>query len=290
MPCQLSVPLYIIAFVGFIVDYNENNKKIIEFKVIDCQITIQKDILKIILLSIVSLFLIIEIPSIANAGILGLSYLVIGTIKIIKTNRERAKKLALIYGAIAVITFILALYIISSSGSFRFNRIISSFNPEIDPKGSGYTGMLQKEILENAKLIGEADTRVISSDEYIIIRESNFTFIYLVGKTGILISSLLVLTIILTSIKLIYSAKNIKDIYGKFIIIGLSCLFIIQSITSVLMNINMGIKLDVNIPFVAYGGFYLFINIINMALILSVYRRKDINLDIEEKNTLNEVN
>ena len=217
MPCQLSVPLYIIAFVGFIVDYNENNKKRIEFKVIDCQITIQKDILKIILLSIVSLFLIIEIPSIANAGILGLSYLVIGTIKIIKTNRERAKKLALIYGAISVITFILALYIISSSGSFRFNRIISSFNPEIDPKGSGYTGMLQKEILENAKLIGEADTRVISSDEYIITRESNFTFIYLVGKAGILISSLLVLTIILTSIKLIYSAKNIKDIYLSLI-------------------------------------------------------------------------
>lgn len=69
-----------------------------------------------------------------------------------------------------------------------------------------------------------------------------------------------------------------KEQYGQFIIIGLSILYILQSIASVLMNINLGIQTTVNIPFVAYGGVYLIINIVSMALILSIYRRKDIVL------------
>ena len=59
-------------------------------------------------------------------------------------------------------------------------------------------------------------------------------------------------------------------------IIGLSLLFILQSFATVLMNINMGIQSNVNLPFVTYGGVYFIVNIVNMAIILSVYRRKDV--------------
>ena len=62
---------------------------------------------------------------------------------------------------------------------FDSMRVLASFNPEIDPQGRGYIGMLQKEILQNAKLMGEAETEIISSDKYIIPMESNYTFIYL---------------------------------------------------------------------------------------------------------------
>ena len=42
------------------------------------------------------------------------------------------------------------------------------------------------------------------------------------------------------------------------------------------MNINMGIQSNVNLPFVTYGGVYFIVNIVNMAIIFSVYRRKDV--------------
>lgn len=87
--------------------------------------------------------------------------------------------------------------------------------------------------------------------------------------------------ILLTSMKLIFNAKNIKEQYGQFIIIGLSIIYILQSIASVLMNINLGIQTTINIPFVSYGGVYLIVNIASMALILSIYRRKDILLKEE---------
>lgn len=257
-PAIISIPLYIIAFVGFITNYNNN--------------------IKIVALSVISLFLIIRTQSITNAMILGIVYLVIGTVKIIQDKEKVVKKLSFIYAPIFVIIIFLMLLFISNPEVYRLNRIIASFKPEISPNGAGYTGMLQKEILENAKLIGEADTEVISNGDFIITRESNYTFIYLLGKVGILVAGLLVITIILTSFKLILNSKNIKEQYGKFLIIGLSTLFIIQSLLSVLMNINLGIKTDINLPFVTYGGVYFIINILSIAIILSVYRRKDINL------------
>lgn len=272
-PVIITIPLYIIAFVGFITNYNKNNNIIIQGE----EISINKHFIKILFCTILSLFLIIKVQSLTNAAILSMVYLVLGTIKIIQDKEKVILKLSIIYGII--LFSILMIFILSFMGSpFRINRIISSFNPELDPNGAGYTGMLQKEILENAKLIGEADTQIIKDNKYIINDDSNFTFIFLLGKTGILAAVLLIITLLLTFVRLIINSKNIKDSYGKNLVIGLSSLFIIQSVASVLMNINLGIKANINLPFVTYGAVYFIVNMINMAIILSVYRRKDINL------------
>ena len=75
---------------------------------------------------------------------------------------------------------------------------------------------------------------------------------------------------------MIISAIKVKDIYGKLLVIGLSSMFIMQSIFNILMNLNLWIEADFNIPFVSYGGFNLIVNIMCLALILSIYRKKDI--------------
>lgn len=69
---------------------------------------------------------------------------------------------------------------------------------------------------------------------------------------------------------------KIKDNYGKFLIIGISSMFILQSIFNILINLNLWIDFSFNLPFVSYGGANLVINIMCLALILSIYRRKDI--------------
>ena len=83
----------------------------------------------------------------------------------------------------------------------------------------------------------------------------------------------------------LFNAKYIKEQYGKFLIIGISSLYILQSMASVLMNINKGIQADINIPFVSYGGVYFVVNILSMALIFSIYRRKDINIYEESQKS-----
>ncbi len=271
-PPTIAVPLYLISLIGFIDSYNKSNS--LNITILNKEIAVNKDIIKIIICSIISLILMEYIASITNVIILGIAYLIILTVKIIQNKNNCIRNLVILYGIPVFLGLMLILMFIRTP--YRFERIISSFNPEIDPEGSGYVGMLQKEILENAKIIGKADTYIDSDEQYIINVESNYTFIYLLGRTGILVAGLLVCTIILTSIKLIINAKNIKEQYGKLLIIGLSSLYILQSFATVLMNINMGIQTNINLPFVTYGGVYFMVNILSIAIIFSVYRRKDI--------------
>ncbi len=278
----IALPLYLISFVGFITNYDKN--KVINIQTSNKVLSINKDLIKILVCSIFSLFLMTRIPSITNAAILGVVYLVTGTIKIVHDKQNSTKKLVILY-TITLLCIVYVIFTLTVGGSFRLRRIISSFNPETDPYGSGYVGMLQKNILENSKLIGEANTEVISDDDYIISMESNYTFIYLLGKAGLLVAGILVLTIILTSIKLILNAKKVKEQYGRYLIISLGTLYILQSFATILMNVNMGIQSNVNLPFVTYGGVNFIVNIVTIALIFSIYRRKDINKYDNETST-----
>ena len=89
------------------------------------------------------------------------------------------------------------------------------------------------------------------------------------------------ITIILISVKLIINSIKVKDSYGKMLIIGISCLFILQSVFNVLMNLNLWIEASFELPFVSYGGTGLIINMMCLALVLSVYRRKDILINTQ---------
>lgn len=278
----IAVPLFVISFVGFLNNINKNNVININLKMIGKNIIIHKDIVKIIILGIFSLLLISTIPSMSNGMILGISYLVTASIYIAKKNKNGKKILIRMYATITVLG-ILMIVLIAINYSYILQRLMaSSFKPELSPQGEGYFGMIQKDIMENSKLIGEADTEIIKSDEYAVLTNSNFTFIYLIGKAGIIVASILIITIILTSIKLLINSKTIKDMYGKLLIIGLAILYILQSIMSVLMNINLGIKFNINLPFVSSGGMYFVMNAISIALILSIYRKKDINIEVKE--------
>lgn len=279
-PSTIAVPLYLIAFIGFIISYNSNNNY--NLTILNKDISINKDIIKMIVTCIIAIILIETVPSFANASILGISYFVIATIKIIQSKTNIAKKLVLLYGVPLFLGIIMFLILLQRS-SFRAERILTSFNPERDPNGSGWVGMQQKEVLEKSKLVGEADTDILSVEHSILGVESNYTFVYIIGKTGYLIAGLLTLIISLTSIRMIYNAKNVKELYGKYLIIGLSSLFILQSFATILMNLNMGLQTNVNIPFITYGGVFFIVNILSIALILSIYRRKDIN-QYETKN------
>ena len=269
----VTLSLYLISFIGFIVGSKKDN--VIKIQLLNKEYIINKNSIKIAILSSISLALMLINNSLSNMIILAGAYVIIFTIKIIKDKENCTKKLTFMYGTIFAVLLLVITFTFMND-SLRWNRLTSSINPEADPNGSGYVGMLQKETLEKAKIIGPAENMSLPIDDSILNIESCYTFIYIIGKCGLLFGGIIALIVILTSVKLILNAKNIKEEYGKFLIIGLSLLFILQSFATVLMNINMGIQSNVNLPFVTYGGVYFIVNIVNMAIILSVYRRKDV--------------
>lgn len=266
----VAVPLYIISFVGFMNEEIKENKitKILTKKNINVKT------LKMLILGIISLFLLTLIPSIASAFILGLVYLILATTKIIVENKDTKKKLIKLWGPVVAISLLVLIYI------FGFEPYISykfqvAFNPQLDPDASGWLGVNRMIIINSANAIGEAED--MSNALYLFDEGSNYALISLLAHYGWIVSAAIVLTVILLSIKLIMDSVKIKEKYGKFIVIGISSLFILQSLFNLLMNFNMWLELDFNIPFISYGGVNLVVNMMCLALILAVYRMKDIN-------------
>lgn len=281
-PAVVAIPLYIIAFVGFINDLNKKSKlDAIILKYTNIKVNIK--FAKVIVLSIVSLGFLALIPSIASVLILGSTYLILGTVKLLQAKGNKVKNIAKLWGTVIIVGVCLLIFMLGTS-RFRWDRLAVVINPESDPKGGGWFASNRKTIIQSAKIFGEAENTSGAID--LFDEGTDFAFISVLAHYGWMLSIGIVLAIIALSIKLISNATKIKDTYGKLLIIGISSMFILQSIFNILMNLNLWIEAHFNLPFVSYGGGNLIINMMSLSLILAIYRRKDI-MDIQ--NNINEV-
>lgn len=258
----------ILAFVGFFqkIDWNKN-----------CQIRFLKkesievniDVLKIIFLSGISLFLLVFM-SMPLTIILGIIYLILATVKIVERKQNKARYLMFLWCVPALV----GIMVIALISPMFFDRFLNSVNPERDPAGGGWIGINQSLILESARLFGPAEDMSGALDMF--DEGTNFAFISILAHYGWIPTLTMVSAIAIFSIKLLMNTVKIKDMDGKLLIVAISSLFILQSMFNLLMNLNLGIKSNVNMPFVSYGNMDLIINLAYLALSLGVYRRKDI--------------
>lgn len=113
---------------------------------------------------------------------------------------------------------------------------------------------------------------------YLFDSESNNEIISILAHFGWIPTIALIVAVVAFSTKLVINSFKIKEQYGSFIILGIGCMFILQSLFNVLINFNLIYDASFNLPFVTYGGANLVIDLICLALIFSIYRRKDINM------------
>lgn len=97
-----------------------------------------------------------------------------------------------------------------------------------------------------------------------------------------IISILILIMVISFNIKLIIDTRKKRYIW-KILIIGIACSFIFRSVLCILINLNSGIPLNSDIPFISYGKTNLVMDILSVAVIFSVYIRKNIILNINKQ-------
>ena len=274
----VAMPLFLISFIGFIQNVGKHK---VELHVLSLEtIRIDISLIKIIVLSIFSLLLLGSIPSLTSAFILGIAYMIIATVKILKDSYKKVTNLLKLWGVIFVLG-IISIISLTAGAPYLLEKIITTFHPETDPEGTGWLGINRKLIIESASTFGEAED--MSNALELFDEGTEFAFISILAHYGWIVAILLIVTIILISVKLIINSIKVKDAYGKMLIIGISCLFIFQSVFNVLMNLNLWFESGFELPFVSYGGTGLIMNMVCLALVLSIYRRKDILISSDEE-------
>lgn len=267
-PVIIAMPLYIIAFVGFV-----NNEKQEKKKKTILNKNINLHLIKIIILSIISMLLLTMIPSLTSAFILGLIYLIIGTVKLVKTRQNRKRNILMLWG-IPIIIGIILLVVLIGIAPYKWDRFVAVYNPESKADSYGWLALNRKLIINSAQALGEAEDT--SNALYLFDEGTNYAFISILAHYGWVVSVGIVIAVLALSIKLIINAVKIRDINGKLLIVGISSMFILQSIFNIFVNLNLVPEANFNLPFVSYGRLNLIVNMMCLSLILAIYRRKDI--------------
>lgn len=269
LSANILVPLYIIAFCGY---FNNANKK---------------SVIITILLALYSLFIVSYCNSMTYLVILFFSYIFIFFIDIFTIKHSKKYK----YISFSLIIFICILVSLLCIPKYYAPNIIQIGNTKMDINDLShyYQISTRRNILKNAKIIGDANivgnlNNKITINEWangLQDAESTETLDFIIGNYGILLGIMVIFAILYLSFRMIYDMKIIKDIYGKYIIIGLSAMFIVQSTLHILSNLTIIGVNSVTLPFISFSDYNIIINIVIIAFILSIYRRK--NILIKEK-------
>lgn len=175
-PVIIAMPLYIIAFVGFV-----NNEKQEKKKKAILNKNINLHLIKIIILSIISMLLLTMIPSLTSAFILGLIYLIIGTVKLVKTKQNRKRNILMLWGIPLIIGIILLIHIIGIA-PYRWDRFVAVYNPESEADSYGWLSLNRKLIINSAQAFGEAEDTSTALD--LFDEGTNYAFISILAHYG----------------------------------------------------------------------------------------------------------
>lgn len=269
----IAVPLYILAFIVFLENINEENKLTKLFK--EKNIKINANVLKLVVLSLISLLMLSLIPSSSSVIVLAITYLILATKKVVSESENKRKHLLILWGIPIIVGIVVVLFEVLAN-PYVLDKFISVYNPEEYKKTEGWRALNRKEIIESAQKFGEAWN--MSDAIYLFDGFGNNEIISILAHFGWIPTVTLIIAVLAFSIKLVINSFKIKEKYGSLIILGIGCMFILQSIFNVLMNFNLLFGASFNLPFVTYGCGELVVNMMCLALIFAVYRKKDVNI------------
>ena len=269
----IAVPLYILAFIGFLENINEENKLTKLFK--QKNIKINANILKLVVLSLISLLMLSLIPSSSSVIVLAITYLILATKKIVSESKNKKKHLLILWG-IPIIVVTLVILFEFFENPYVLDKFTSVYKPEEYKETEGWRSLNRKEIIESAQKIGEAGN--MSDAIYLFDGFGNNEIISILAHFGWIPTIALIVTVFTFSIKLVINSFKIREKYGSLVILGIGCMFILQSVFNILMNFNLIFDASFNLPFVTYGCGELLVNMMCLALIFAIYRKKDVNI------------
>ena len=163
--------------------------------------------------------------------------------------------------------------------SYQKDRIMVFLNPELDPMVSGYQVIQSKIAVGSGGFGGMGLFKGIQTQlGYIPAKHTDFIFAVAGEELGFIGSVFIVAILIFIVFRCFYVAANAKNSLGRFIAVGVGCMFLAQSFENIGMTIGIMPVTGITLPFFSYGGSSLITNMIAIGLVQNVYvRRKTLN-------------
>ena len=156
---------------------------------------------------------------------------------------------------------------------FQRNRILTFLNPELDPLGAGYHIIQSKTALGSGGFLGKGLGEGTQTQlKFLPVQESDFIVSVIgeeLGMISLVIMLFLFCWLIIKMINLSYSAL---DRFSGLIIIGIASIFLAHVFINCSMAAGLMPVKGLPLPFISYGGSFLFSSFMMIGLILNFGR------------------
>lgn len=225
-----------------------------------------------------TLMLAIMAPSIsAVSALFGTTWFLITIfflLLILILQRENKFVAALIF-SITVLIGISVQFIYSKLAPYQQRRIDIFINPESDPLGAGYNVIQSKIAIGSGGIFGKGFLQGTQTQlNFIPAQWTDFIYCVPAEEFGFLGAFIIILLYSYLVFKSVRLASVAKSRFGSLVAFGIVSIFIVHIFINIGMVLGLMPVIGVPLPFLSYGGSFLFSTLIMVGLLLNVHANR----------------
>ena len=171
-----------------------------------------------------------------------------------------------------LVTGVIAMGILSTTGTYWASRIVSFMDPFADPKGDGFQAAQSLLALGTGGLKGLGLGKSVQKTLYLPEPQNDF-ILAIIGEELGLIRVILLLVVFLVLIwRCFLIAMNARDKYGMYVASGITLMIGLQVVLNVAVVTSSMPPTGIALPFVGYGGNTIVIFLACMGILLNISR------------------
>ncbi|MBI3128886.1 MAG: rod shape-determining protein RodA [Candidatus Tectomicrobia bacterium] len=223
-------------------------------------------------------FILVMIPVvlIAKQPDLGTAFTVFMTAAVLALMVGVERRILYILGAGAVVMAPVGWFFLKE---YQRNRILTLFNPEADPLGTGYQSLQSKIAIGSGEFWGKGLLQGTQSRlHFLPEKHTDFIFSVLSEELGFVGGIFLLVVFLVFIHRCMLAALNAGDKEGALIATGVATSFFFYSAFNIGMTLGLIPIVGIPLPLVSYGGSASLTSFIAVALVINVrMRRKGFN-------------
>ncbi len=158
---------------------------------------------------------------------------------------------------------------------FQKNRILTFFNPEMDPLGAGYHVMQSKIAIGAGGVLGRGIGQGIQTQHgYLPAKQTDFIFSVIGEELGMWGAVLLLCVLMILIARCFINASQARDGYGELLSAGVGFMLMAHVFESIGMCLGLLPVTGIPLPLVSYGGSSMVASCLALGLVFSVFMRR----------------
>ena len=163
-----------------------------------------------------------------------------------------------------------------ATGSYRYDRLLGFFNPEMASADSVYQATNSKTAIGNGGLrgVGLFKDGTYSALDYVPQDHTDFIFSSIGETMGFIGCAVVMILYLLMIFRLLTLALNTYDKFARLVIVGFMMMVFFHAFYNIGMTIGIMPVMGIPLPFLSYGGSNLIANMGGVGLVLNITLRK----------------